>query len=404
MGTILLGGGLITPQPEQFQYVSEVVGKGGIIVRLVAYSESFTGKRIATFELEYPRAIHAEMRTHCMLDMNAASSRAIPCLTVRSHVVENTATPVVLTKNTSGMQGKEVHDGWIDLRVVADVWFQKLDQVVSYLEASGAEFDVEGNRIQFDEYVKHWSMKGVVADHSVFERMGLHKQVVNRYLEPYQYIKTIVTATEWSNFFNLRFHGDADPTIIELANCMAYLYYNSTPEKLSWKDAHTPYVMHERVDGELKYYTYTDNGVKVYHTGGSNGEAVKISCCACAQVSYRKLDTSAEKVQRVYDLLVNGGIIHGSAFSHVAWPMCEPNMGKAAGTQMNIRFLPESWQEGVTHADRNGDLWSSKFNGWVQYRKLIPNENCVEFDYEARKKEVYGSVIGGHLTNFGQGG
>lgn len=407
MVDILLGGGLVgnaTPAPQRGVYLNGVVGKSGITAKLVAFSKNKSGQKIATFELEYPRTIHSEVRTHCMLDMNASSSRAIPMKFMREHVSQNIAFPAVLTKNQAGMQGREVHDGWIDLAVIADVYKHKVKTVVDFLKGSRAEFDEEGMRISFHNYIKYWVLSAVTADHEILERSGIHKQVVNRMLEPYQFIKTIVTGTEFDNFFNLRFQEDADPTLIELANLMAHLYYTTEPEELSWKEWHTPYVLHERdSDGKLKYFVFSESGDKQYLSGGRDGDAVKVSCCACAQVSYRKLDTSPEKVQRVYDLLINGGIIHGSAFSHVACPMCREVVSPVLEESVNIPILTKTWQDGVTHMDRQGNLWSSKFKGWIQYRKLIPNENCGSFDYEKRKQEVYSTVIGSQLTQLGGG-
>jgi hypothetical protein len=37
-------------------------------------------------------------------------------------------------------------------------------------------------------------------------RLGIHKQVANRLLEPFAHMSTLVTATEWGNFFALRAH------------------------------------------------------------------------------------------------------------------------------------------------------------------------------------------------------
>jgi hypothetical protein len=51
--------------------------------------------------------------------------------------------------------------------------------------------------------------------------LGLHKQVANRVLEPYQWMSTIVTATEFDNRFTLRDHPDAQPEIRDLARTMA---------------------------------------------------------------------------------------------------------------------------------------------------------------------------------------
>jgi hypothetical protein len=39
-------------------------------------------------------------------------------------------------------------------------------------------------------------------------------------VEPFQMMKTVISGTEWANFFWLRDHGAADPTIAELARVM----------------------------------------------------------------------------------------------------------------------------------------------------------------------------------------
>ena len=41
--------------------------------------------------------------------------------------------------------------------------------------------------------------------------LGAHKQIVNRILEPFQMIRVVCTATEYDNFFYLRYHADAQP-------------------------------------------------------------------------------------------------------------------------------------------------------------------------------------------------
>lgn len=381
-------------------YLTEVVGNFGVVARLVASSISKGGVRLDTFELEYPRQIHAEVRTHCMIDMNSSSTRAIPMKFMRQIVLDNPARPIVLTKNQAGMQGKEVHDGKIPLSLIADVYHHTIEAVVKYFKDCGV--NLEGRDwVGFDEFQTQWSLRSVSADHEIMERAGFHKQITNRYIEPYQFMKVVMTGTEFANFFNLRFQEDADPTIIELANCMIEAQNRVTPELLGEGEWHTPYVSHARGvqdDAPLEYFV-GEVGTPDFQWLTAE-EAIKVSCCACAQVSYRKLDVSAEKIQRVYALLINGGIIHGSAFSHVGTPIRDSDMDMFKGTALSVNFLPETWQDGVTHVDRSGQLWSSKLRGWVQYRKLIPNENCTEFNFKERRKEVYGTEVGKQLTNF----
>ena len=46
--------------------------------KIIADSINPVGNRITTFELTYPRFVHAELMTHRLFSRNSASSRAIP--------------------------------------------------------------------------------------------------------------------------------------------------------------------------------------------------------------------------------------------------------------------------------------------------------------------------------------
>lgn len=132
------------------------------------------GQRLITYELEYPRFIHAELMTHRLFSRNAASSRAIPISKMMEMVEETPAMPVEWGMNQAGMQAKEVHS---NPEVCESVWKLAAQQAVYSAQA--------------------------------LQNLGLHKQIVNRVLEPFQIMKTIVTATEFDNFFWLRCHKDA---------------------------------------------------------------------------------------------------------------------------------------------------------------------------------------------------
>ena len=106
-------------------------------------------------------------------------------------------------------------------------------------------------------------------------------------------------------------------------------------------------------------------------------EAIKISCARCAAVSYRNEGYGLEKSIEVYDRLVGDERKHASAFEHCATPMREWGYYKGEYTdyQQNNAWVPFTWEEGITHVDRQGNLWSGNLKGWRQYRKLIKGEN-----------------------------
>lgn len=293
-----------------------------------------SGQRITTFELEYHRYIHAELMTHRQFSRNSASSRAIPIDKMIEQVENNTAYPIHWGRNQSGMQAKQ--------------------EVPNKIDAASA-----------------WQMAALSAVDSArdLQSLGLHKQIVNRVLEPFQMMKVLVTATSFDNFFNLRCHPDAQHEIRHLAELMLKAMQESTPETLHAGEWHTPYVHHERGDnGILDYFVYatdtsgTETDGYQYKQCLSLEDALKVSCSCAAQVSYRTNDTSIEKAISIYDKLVNSTPVHASAFEHCATPI-------------DI----ETTSEGITHFDMNDVPHSGNFANWVQYRQLIKNHDCKEF-------------------------
>jgi hypothetical protein len=298
-----------------------------ITARILADSVSPDGQRMTTMEIEYPRFILAELNTHRMLSKNSASSRAIPVKAMHQHMTENPARPVHWGKNQPGMQANTELVG-MDLTDAQFMW----------------------QRAQQD--AMHWAQQ-------MSERVGLHKQVANRITEPWMTMKTVISGTEWRNFFWLRAHADAQPEIHELAVKMWDAYNKSTPQLLQPGQWHVPYVTTQRgLDGTLHYIDSND----VYITAE---QARVISASCCAQVSYRKSDDSYEKAHKIFRQLIESQPCHASPVEHQATPMDLDTLDK---------YDPACWQDGVTHASRNGDLWSGNLRGWIQFRKLIAGE------------------------------
>jgi hypothetical protein len=296
-----------------------------ISAKIIAHSTAPNGQMIVTWELEYPRFIHGEFMTHRLFSRNAASSRAIPVATIISQVEENPAMPIHWGKNQAGMQAKEA---------LSDA----LTYSAKYLWLKAAKYAA--------------NVAGALTD------VGLHKQATNRILEPFQTMKTVMTATCMDNFFWLRNHEDAQPEIKELARLMWEALQNSTPFELKPGEWHVPYF---------------NSGYWTPKCGVTLQEALAISSSCCAQVSYRKLDDTLEKAQMVYKRLVESEPVHASPFEHQASPMERPY-------NEHWHNQSEPWQEGITHVDRSGNFWSGNFIGWVQHRQLIPNNVCNKYE------------------------
>lgn len=312
---------------------------------IIAHSKSAVdGKEIITWELEYPRFIHSELMTHRLFSRNAASSRAIPVAKMIEQVRENPATPVHWGKNQPGMQAKE--------------------------ELAGE--NLHGTIVAWEHAALHVAKCALTMND-----LGAHKQIVNRILEPFQWMKTVVTATEFDNWFWLRNHTDAQPEIKRLAECMWEALQNSEPFELKPGEWHVPYVQRARVFGKVEYVQ------DEYYIDLEDALAISSSCCA--QVSYRKLDDSLEKARDIYSRLVESEPVHASPFEHQATPM-KASVMSFSRTDVNIQGYPSTWEDGITHGDRYGNFWSGNFKGWIQHRQLIPNNACWEYTQESVKE------------------
>lgn len=295
-------------------------------VKIIADSINAVGKRITTFELEYQRFIHAELLTHKMLSRNSASSRAIPVSKIVEQVLTDPAMPSWWGKNQSGMQAKEELKGE-DLEEVKLVWNQAAQTAANYSK--------------------------VLADNSC------HKQIANRVSEPFQWMKVVVTATEWNNCWYLRDHPDAQPEIKDLFHEMKVQYdRESTLNFLKAGEWHLPYIdtKFDCISGQTIIYLDLDANRL------SEELARKISASCCAQVSYRKLDTTQEKAEDIFKRLVESKPVHASPCEHQAMCIDESTI---------LKNDPANWPVGLTHVDRSGRLWSGNLQGWIQHRQLI---------------------------------
>lgn len=286
----------------------------GFYATVICDSITERGERITTMELCYPRFIHSEFMTHRVFSRNAASSRAIPIAKMIEQVRTNPAGPVWWGKNQPGMQAREELDD-VHKPLAQMVWRHAAEAAV--------------------EYAKD------------MERLGVHKQIVNRLLEPWMWMKTIVTATEWQNFFDLRCHPDAQPEFQHLAHMVREAYYNHRPSELSEGQWHLPYFT-------LPITTPADLEV-----------AIKCSVARCARVSYLTHDGQQPDIRKDIDLhnkLVGSVPKHASPAEHQATPAL-----------LKWNWRPVTGKDSYRLAFLQGN-----FTGWYQYRQFLDNGMTVK--------------------------
>ena len=316
--------------------------KPRIVAKVIAFSIcARTGQTIITYELEYQRFIHAEFMTHREFSRNAMSSPAIPIKKMIEQVRNNPAKPVHWGKNQPGMQANEELTGLSRKNV-------------ELLGEGAAEFA---------------ALQAETMDH-----LGAHKQVANRILEPFQFMKTVMTTTSLLNWDWLREHGDADPTIRALAVAMIEAKkLFGPPVVLQPGEWHTPYYN----DG---FFKPAITGVDVY--GNTLADALAISSSCCAQVSYRLLDDTFDNAKMIYGKLVESEPVHASPFEHQATPIAESTKETCNDYGNGERYYfgkninqpdPRTLEKGITHVTREGKFCSGNFTNFIQHRQLIPN-------------------------------
>jgi hypothetical protein len=104
-------------------------------------------------------------------------------------------------------------------------------------------------------------------------------------------------------------------------------------------------------------------------------QALKISASLAAQESYRKSDSSLEKAEAIWERLVGSAPVHASPTEHQAKAMEFPRILPSPKKEDSGIFQTMFENPGMTHMDKEGNLWSGNFRGFIQHRQLIPNHH-----------------------------
>ena len=182
----------------------------------------------------------------------------------------------------------------------------------------------------------------------IIYNLNIHKEVVNRLLEPFMWHTALVTGTEWANFFALRTHPKATAAFQVISKLMADAYKENNPMSLEEGDWHLPFI-------------------RVTDFMDVNGDVEKlkqISAGRCARVSYLthegKKDIEADIA--IYKKLV------------------ERQTGDLSADPAHSSPLEHQAQ-----ALNNAHIASGNFLGWKQHRKTLKSENIEKFfwkDYQ----------------------
>lgn len=273
------------------------------IVLADTFNEYVPSAQITSFEVYAPRFLLAELNTHRVLSRSAASSRAIPVPKRIQAVRDDPFIPSTFGSNKPGMQaGAPLGDA--ETIAAEHVWRGAITSAI------------------------------LSAEH--LAKLGVHKQLANRLLEPYAHFYGVVTGTEWENFWKLRVSEEAQPEFKELATAMQTALADSKPRNSKFI-RHLPYG--------------PDYGCALE-------EAQKIASARCARVSYKSFDGKLSQAVDDIDLcqrLIDQG--HMSPFDHCAMP--DAIAERQAGILRVQKFY---WANPEDHR---------QFYGWIPFRVQV---------------------------------
>ncbi len=253
-----------------------------------------------------PRCILAEFNTHRKISggdpdyadfvgsisANAASSRAIPVARMIRRIAADPYIPDTWGENQPGMSmGESIPPG--DAILARQDYLNALDNAV-----------LSARRLA---------------------KLNVHKEIINRLLEPFAWTRVLATATEWSGFFALRTAPQASPAFRQVALRMLAAYQQGTPTGLELGRDHLPYI----------------NPDEREHYAAANLR--RISAARAARVSYLNHDGECDPIKDLdlFERLAQAG--HWSPMEHVATALASL-------------------------------VASGNFLGWLQYRKVFAGE------------------------------
>ena len=356
--------------------------------KIVADSCNTLGNRITTFELTYPRIVHAELMTHRLFSRNAASSRAVPVKKMIESVRNNMFTPLAVQKAHKGMQGSDYFEG-VELEQAKQLWIESAELALQQAEK--------------------------------MEKFGITKQLINRILEPYQYYQVLVTATEWENFFSLRCpkysfgkntenprlwksrkdaikdfpdwesrndffwqsinDSQAEIHIQKIAEMMWDEINSSKPKILQWGEWHVPYGDNLNDLSENLVWDKAINSTGFIIESPLVNAKLKIATARAARISYTtlgdnpKIDYEADI--RLHDKLLESK--HLSCFEHCAKVMDTNEFVTFVKGQTDYLEIDEpnageivSYNKVWNHDKEAG--WCNNFRGFINYRYILENQ------------------------------
>lgn len=311
---------------------------------------------LVTFQIDrFPKLFLAEFNTHRVLSRNAASSRAIPTLTMLEQVKNDPFVPCEPGANGKGMFATQ-QISQSDLNRFQSFWLKRRDETVRAVE-------------------QEWIQQGMPS---------IHKQAINRLLEPFLRVSIVATSNAWSSVLVQRLSRTAQPEFRRIAQQIADQLYTLKP---SSNALHLPFVdttaEMDRVAQVVSALYMQTHVTGVFKRDALREQLKQIapalcrSVARCARVSYGRagqeftLDQDIERTislagdrfrtvetpdtSDVYDCPTWGGrayqrwstngayVSHASPFEHTAFAVACEDQDKIDETSEHGRNFGHNW-------------------------------------------------------------
>lgn len=232
---------------------------------------SVTGDRVTTMLVTYPLIVHAEFIRHRAFSYSVASNRAIPTNRLLDKVLSDPFVPERFPKAGKGMSP----EGWLEADpIVTRAWLDARDSAVNAAERLAS--------------------------------FGVHKQIANRVLMPWQWVTQLTTGDQYAykNFFAQRCHPAAQAEIQKIAGMMNLRWCESNTRMIAPGEWHLPFMAPE---GDHPEWLDLDTPTRK-----------KLSVARSARTSYLNHDGdySIDDDVNLHDRLVSQVPPHYSPFEH----------------------------------------------------------------------------------------
>lgn len=320
-----------------------------ITAKIVAHSKrENTGEELITYELIFPRIILSEINVYKMLSKNTSSNRAVRFESALKVVKETPFIPIAFQESHKGMQGDKYIEDEKTLKDIKDIWLSSRDNAINQAK--------------------------------LLHNEKVTKQLCNRLLEPFMWVKQLITGTRESfeHMFNQRcpdyngFKSWKELCNADINYTLKTPYIDRLKVNKGKAEIHFMYLAEKMYDElreskpeilkEGEYHIPYKKEILKEYSPNTTQDIITISVAKTARVSYTNFQDetlTAIKANNIFHHCLNNG--HWSVFEHI-------------GKVMSINEYISNFKGHIGNLNDHEALgWNKNFKGFIQLRSEYEN-------------------------------